>query len=699
MRPRGKHPPLPPYLRPMTPSYPTRMRTPAILSALLTLACASPLALPQVQADSVPNFRSMKYGFFVHYVWGGEAYSATVNKDGSMPAGLDDLANRFDAEGFARDVAAMGVEYVLFTAWHADMNVLYPSKVMEKWRPGHSSKRDLIGDMIQACKAKGVQVLLYTHPRDGHDFTDADMAKTGWHRGEGSNPDFNQWDKAKWNDFINETYAELVDRYGKDILGLYLDEGSGAADSYRVVDYPRLRKTITTKHPHLLMMQNDYGNLYTADLGNMEVFYNHSHNTPDGDQWTAYKIPISVVAGSIFWAAFPEGKMEPAKKSAKVGFNPWIQYTPESMFRYTVLQAGSNTDGGGTLWAAGPYAGGGWESGVLDRMKKTGELIKPVERAIQNTYPSTSYPTAPGTRIANLTWGVATRSTDDRVEYLHILKAPADGSTTLKLPPPADGKKFAKAVMLEKAKPVTLKQDAEGLTLTLPSGASWDRVNTVIALQVAPDSPPQNLALWKSCRPSSHADNATHPAMATDGKVETLWASDPQDSAPSLAIDLAAPCSLRRMELEGAFLAGDRMVAADSLGFEKAKTLATYEAKPVPKLEILSATYGAGQNRANLTEKVRQMAATGSLRITANNALAGGDPAPDQPKELHIEYKLDGEAATKTLKEEQSLSLGGSPAWIIEVPSGSKFSHLRVERGQGSAPLTVNEFRVFGRFD
>ena len=328
-----------------------------------------------------------------------------INKDGSKPAGLDDVADRFDAESFAKDLSSMGVEYVLFTAWHANMNVLYPSKVMDKWLPGHSSKRDLIGDMIKACKAKGIDVLLYTHPRDGHDFNDADMAKTGWHRGQGSNPDFDKWDRAKWNDFINEAYGELVDRYGKDILGLYLDEGSGAADSYKVVDYPRLRKTITSKHPHLVMMQNDYGNLYTADLGNMEIFYNHSFGTPDGDQWASYKIPISIVAGSIFWAAFPEGKIEPAQSSAKVGFNKWVHYTPESMFRYTVLQAGSNTDGGGVIWAAGPYPGGGWETGVLDRMQKTGKLIQPIERSIKNTYPSTSYLTAPGTKIADLIMG------------------------------------------------------------------------------------------------------------------------------------------------------------------------------------------------------------------------------------------------------------------------------------------------------
>jgi len=672
------------------------LRRPRAVAILSCIICSVRLAIGAELAPATEaNYRSMKYGFFVHYVWGGEAYSATINKDGSMPAGLDDLADRFDAEGFARDVKAMGVEYVLFTAWHADMNVLYPSKVMEKWRPGHSSKRDLIGDMIKACKAKGVHVLLYTHPRDGHDFTDADMAKTGWARGQGSNPDFDRWDRNKWNDFINEAYAELVERYGDDILGLYLDEGSGAADSYRVVDYPRLRKTITAKHPHLLMMQNDYGNLYTADLGNMEVFYNHSHNTPDGDQWTAYKIPITVVTGSIFWAAFAEGKMEPAQTSAKVGFNPWVQYTPESMYRYTVLQAGSNTDGGGTLWAAGPYAGGGWETGVLDRMKRTGDLIKRVERSIKNTYPSASYRTAAGTRIADLAWGVATRSTDDRIEYLHILKPPADGARTLTLPPPADGRKFSKAVLLENSKPVSLKQDESGLTLTLPSGSSWDRLNTVIALQVSPDSPELNIALWKGARASSHRDNPTHPAMASDGNPDTSWVSDAQDTAPWLALDLGTSRTIGRLELQGDFQTGDRVVGSQDRNFSQPEILASFEAAPAPSLEILSATYGAGDLRVDLTEKLRQMVTAGSLRATVGNVFAGGDPAPNQPKELRVEYKLGGEQTTVVVKEDQPLAIGDSPSWKIDLDAKSEFRHLRVERATAGKPMQLAEWQVW----
>ena len=669
------------------------MSKPLVLAILLALA--APLLHAQTPAA---DYRSMKYGFFVHYVWGGEAYSATVNKDGSKPAGIDDLADRFDAEGFARDLSSMGVQYVLFTAWHANMNLLYPSKTMDKWLPGHTSKRDLIGDMIKACKAKGIHVLLYTHPRDGHDFMAGDQAKTGWAESGSPNPDWAKFDKQKWNDFINDVYAELVDRYGKDILGLYLDEGSGAADSYKVVDYPRLRKTITGKHPHLVMMQNDYGNLYTADLGNQEVFYNHSFGTPDGDQWASYKIPISIVAGSIFWAAFPEGKDAPAQTSAKVGFNKWVHYTPESMFRYTVLQAGSNTDGGGVIWAAGPYPGGGWETGVLDRMQKTGKLIQPIERSIKNTYPSSSYRTAPGTKIADLAWGVATRSIDDKFEYLHVLKAPADGSKILKLPPPADGKKFSKAVLLAEKKPVAIKQDESGLSLALPVGSSWNRLNTVIALSVADDSPVQNVALWKACRASSHADNASHPSKATDGSENRAWISGPDDQQPWAWIDLGLPCVISRIEITGSIAAGDVVKASADMDFADAGILATAGSSHAPALEIRKATYGKGAQVADVTEKARQALVSGGLSLKADNSISGGDPAPNTPKELRVEFTLNGQQDVKTVAEGETISIGESRPWVIEVPAGTKARFIRLERARSGQPLKVSEFRVFGSF-
>src|ERR1035441_10991748 len=90
----------------------------SLLNGFLLLTTAATLIYPHkicAQEPGIQNFQKMKYGFFVHYVWGGTAYTATINPDGSIPAGLDDLADRFDATRFADDLHSMGVEYVLYT--------------------------------------------------------------------------------------------------------------------------------------------------------------------------------------------------------------------------------------------------------------------------------------------------------------------------------------------------------------------------------------------------------------------------------------------------------------------------------------------------------------------------------------------------------------------------------------------------------
>ena len=427
-------------------------------------------ALAGAPNDGLANLRRMKYGLFVHYVWGGSAYTVTVNSDGSRPAGINDVADRFDAAGFANDLALMQVEYVIFTAWHANINLLGPSATMDQWIPGHTTQRDMLGDMINAVKAKGIRVLLYTHPRDGHDLSLADQVATGWGGpGSGANPDWNLFDRQKWNDFINDVYGELVDRYGSQIDGLYLDEGSAAGDSYRVVDYPRLRQTIKRHNPDLVMVQNWYGNLYSCDLGDKEYWHWGEFANTDGRVWPVWSIPVGTCFSTIWWAQTP------------VGANA-VTFSASDMFRYTVLQAGGNTEGGGVQWAAGPYPGGGWETGVLPTLQQVGAYIQPIRRSICNTYPSASWVTPPGTTLNTLTSGfVATRSADDATEFIHVLTPPATNAITVMAP--ADGRGYASASLLTSGHPVTLTRNGDdSLTLTLQPGDAWDALDTVIAL-------------------------------------------------------------------------------------------------------------------------------------------------------------------------------------------------------------------------
>lgn len=59
------------------------MKLPYILLPLtLSLGFLSPLQAAPPEPAAEANYRAMKYGYFVHYVWGGDAYAVTVNKDG-----------------------------------------------------------------------------------------------------------------------------------------------------------------------------------------------------------------------------------------------------------------------------------------------------------------------------------------------------------------------------------------------------------------------------------------------------------------------------------------------------------------------------------------------------------------------------------------------------------------------------------------
>ena len=436
----------------------------AVVAILLLLAVGA--GQGSANTKGIPNMRAMKYGFFVHYV-----PRITVDSHGKSIADPDTLADSFDATGFANDLKSMGVEYVIFTAWHYKMVALYPSKVMPKWLPeGHVTRRDMIGDMIKAVKANGIRVILYTHPRDGHDFEPAEQDLTGWGSGATSvDPNWKTFDFAKWNNFINEMYGELVDRYGNDIDGIYLDEGHWFGNSYKVVDYVRLRDTIKGKHPHLIMLTNYFGNLYTCDIGDLEFAGSGTFSGSDGDMWTGRRQPVAPVIGSSWVASRPSSENT-------------VTFSPESIFRYTILQAGINTDGLGVQWATGPYSGGGWETGVMDTMRKVGEYVARISRSIKGTYPSTSYITQDGRSISYLSWGVATRSTDDKYEYIHVLKPPT--SNTLRLPSPADGKTFEAARLVSNGHAVTMHQDRDELSLTLQASDAWDALDTAVELTV-----------------------------------------------------------------------------------------------------------------------------------------------------------------------------------------------------------------------
>jgi len=423
--------------------------------------------------SSQERWKTMKHGFFVHYVWDGT--SGSMRPDGSKPTSINDTADSFDVPGFANDMEAMGVEYVIFTAWQANFFPLYPSSAMAKYHSGRTPNRDMIGDMITAVRAKGIRVLLYTHPYQPIKYL-------------GTYP--NQYADLEWNDnLINDVYAELVERYGDRIDGLFLDENFVGGNQNEYVDYPRLLNTIRRRNPELVLMHNWNENIYACDMMHRETpafYYTDLKANPDAT-WTTSVPTTQLVAPG--WGATVPVVPSPSTNT--------VTRSAAGIFRTAVVGAGSCTLGGGWIWGAGPYAGTGfwpensqtfvgrWEKGVLEAMQGAAAHIAPIAASIKNTYPSTSWLTAPETSIPALPQGiVATRSTDDTKEYIHVLNPPS-GTKTLRLPPPADGKVFTSAKLLKNNRNVTLTRNARGMTLTLGGSDNWETLNTVIVMDVA----------------------------------------------------------------------------------------------------------------------------------------------------------------------------------------------------------------------
>ena len=395
------------------------------------------------QKSNHTSFAEMHLGLFAHYTYVGKPYEwgSTEWADGTAVRSLDELADNLDVEDFAATAAAMRAQYVLFTAWHANMNVLFPSAVMKRRLPGHCSRRDAVGDLIRALKARNIRPMLYIHPSDGHDFTREDQDRVGWNDG----PPF-----GRWNDFINEVLAEVVDRYGKDVSGYYIDGGLPGQ-----VDAPRLRKTILDRQPGAWLIQNSGINRACVDYGALErmgppypaTTWLRCHNITD--EW---------------WAK-----------------GTTVHLRPELAYQYTILQAAvTGRMGGGVAWSFGPHPGGKWEVGVPSFCQRLGALVDRAGPSLFGTRPSRAYVVKDRQPLEGLAY-VATESPDGKRTFLHLFVPPKDRS--FQFPAPANGRRFSSARLLDSGHKVSLLQTDTAVGLTLDPADHWDDVDTILVLE------------------------------------------------------------------------------------------------------------------------------------------------------------------------------------------------------------------------
>lgn len=422
----------------------------ALAGGVRTCAAGEKPAAPEDMRPNAVAFRQMKYGLFIT-----QTYGVTAWPDRRTTATLDEFADAFDVSAFADQMESIGVEYVIFTAWHKSIYMLGPNKALEKWLPGHTARRDLLGEIADALQKKNIKLIIYAHPNDAHDLTPAEQANVGFtERGK---------DNKKYNDFTNEYFAELTERYGKkpNVLGYWWDSWwhNGAP-----LDMPRLRKTVLDRFPGAIICSNNreakFIDFLCGEGGRMGSL-NGMHTAKDNQTW---------YLGGDWWNNRPDTT---------------ISITPDGMYRFLALTVGGGAPGG-MAWAMSPLADGktwGANNQPIKVLQEFNKLLAPVRPTLCGVLPSRNWLVPPGTEWAKAPAFAAARSLSGNKEYVHVLKAPEGRS--IDLPKPVDV--FSVARLYRSGRTVAIERPGDKLRLTLPEGETWDALDTVIELTAQPD--------------------------------------------------------------------------------------------------------------------------------------------------------------------------------------------------------------------
>ena len=160
-------------------------------------------------------FADQRFGVFIH--WG--LYANYAQGEWYLQQGrLDEKAysrmmhgfcpSKFDAKEWVRVIKGAGAKYVTITSRHHDGFSLWPTKVDDGYNIALTPfKRDILGELADACRAAGLQLNFYYSLMDWHrkDYPAGNVARVVLGDQKG--------DYASYKKFMLGQIAELIDSY------------------------------------------------------------------------------------------------------------------------------------------------------------------------------------------------------------------------------------------------------------------------------------------------------------------------------------------------------------------------------------------------------------------------------------------------------------------------------------------------------
>ncbi|MCH2160650.1 MAG: alpha-L-fucosidase [Phycisphaerales bacterium] len=413
-------------------------------------------------------WREARFGMFIHWGlyaipsghWNGRKTggaewilnTAQIHPDDYMPLQQQFNPVDFDATQWAMIARDAGMRYMVITSKHHDGFCLWPSEFTEFDVEGTPFKRDIMGELAEACRNEDIVFCMYhsimdwTHP----DY----LPRRAWDDRPTDDVDFD-----RYVGYMRNQLGELVENYGPGVLwfdgeweGTWTHEhGQAMYDHVRTLD-PKI----------IVNNRVDTGRTGMAGL-TREGGYRGDFGTPE------QQIPATGMPPGVDW----ETCMTMNRSWGYQSFDTAFKSTSDLVRKLVDIAS----KGGNFLLNVGPDARGRFPRESIDRLAGMGDWMRVNGRSIHGTH-ATCFP--------NLPWGRCTRRTlpagNERL-YLHVFERPASGTLVLDglMNEPLDGGAYLLAN--PGAGALDVRREGASLVVALP-GKIDDPIDTVITLDI-----------------------------------------------------------------------------------------------------------------------------------------------------------------------------------------------------------------------
>ena len=225
------------------------VRMAAFVFALASLAASA--------ADDEWKMFDRRLGMFVH--WGiysvGEWHEQERMRKQVPRAEYEKHAAGFTAERFAADrfvdvAESAGAEYIVFTAKHHDGFCMWDTKTTDFCVMNTPAKRDILKELADACRRRGMRFGLYYSNPDWHHPNAYNPKST--HQLEAPNPG-DVPDLPKYIEYVKAQISELMTNYGE-ICCLFWDIPTK-------VEVPELNELVRRFQPKIMINDRGWGSV------------------------------------------------------------------------------------------------------------------------------------------------------------------------------------------------------------------------------------------------------------------------------------------------------------------------------------------------------------------------------------------------------------------------------------------------------